>query len=149
MRTRLLGTALLLALIALTPAPGQEPESGPGPGARLGHQFDQILREVRGRFKNLSADVQQRFARAKTEVVAMGVESRVYSRLHWDKPLAGSDLAVEVAEDGSAVLSGTVPTAEARARAVALATETVGVSRVVDHLTVAPARPAERPTEGP
>jgi osmotically-inducible protein OsmY len=67
----------------------------------------------------------------------MGVQARVYGRLHWDKALNQSDLNVKV-EQGVATLSGGVPTADARARAVNLAAETVGVTKVVDELTVAP-----------
>ena len=47
--------------------------------------------------------------------------------------------AIDVSTEGSTVtVSGTVPSAAAHARAVALARETNGVSVVVDHLQVVP-----------
>jgi osmotically-inducible protein OsmY len=74
----------------------------------------------------------------------MGVAARVYGRLHWDKALNSSTLHVKV-EEGVATLSGSVPTAEAKAKAVTLAAETVGVSKVVDELTI----PASQADEVP
>lgn len=86
--------------------------------------------------------VREQLNRARGSVHAMSVQSRIYSRLHWDKALNGSDLILEVDRDGIATLRGAVPTAPAKLRAVQLTSETVGVNRVVDGLTVLP------PTDG-
>jgi hyperosmotically inducible protein len=91
----------------------------------------------------LTANAQQGglFARTRARVSAMQILDRVYSRLHWEKALAGS--VVEVVEDsaGVTVLRGTVTSAKARARAVELARNTVGVTQVVDELSVTAADP--------
>lgn len=79
------------------------------------------------------------FARTRGAVESMEVTARVYSRLHWDKELAGSRLYLEARPGGVVLLRGTVPSAEASDRAVALAASTVGVSKVVSEL-VAPDR---------
>ena len=83
------------------------------------------------------------FQKTRSSVHNMEVVSRVYSRLHWDKALAGSNMEIEVQAGGVAVLTGAVPSEEAKAKALALTAETVGVNEVVDQLTiVALARPA-------
>jgi len=52
-------------------------------------------------------------------------------------------LEIEVLAGGVAVLTGAVPGEEAKAKALALTAETVGVAEVVDQLTIiAPPRPA-------
>jgi len=66
----------------------------------------------------------------------MEVVSRVYSRLHWDKALTTSNLEIEVQAGGIAILTGIVPNQAAKAKALALTAETVGVIQVVDQLTV-------------
>jgi hyperosmotically inducible protein len=49
--------------------------------------------------------------------------------------------AIDVSTEGSTVtVSGTVPSAAAHTRAIALARETAGVTKVVDHLEIAPDR---------
>ncbi|QDV38487.1 BON domain-containing protein [Tautonia plasticadhaerens] len=79
------------------------------------------------------------FARTRGAVESMEVIARVYSRLHWDKQLAGSRLYLESRPGGVVLLRGSVPSAEAADRAVALAASTLGVSQVVSEL-VAPDR---------
>jgi osmotically-inducible protein OsmY len=48
-------------------------------------------------------------------------------------------------EEGVATLTGSVPTAEAKTKAVTLAAETVGVNKVIDELTI-PASAADEAT---
>ena len=67
----------------------------------------------------------------------MGVASRVYGRLHWDKALETSTLDLEV-NNGVATLRGEVPERKAKARAVELARETVGITQVIDQLAIQP-----------
>jgi hyperosmotically inducible periplasmic protein len=75
----------------------------------------------------------------------MSVAARVYGRLHWDKTLHSSDLNVKV-ERGVATISGSVPTAEAKTKAALLTAETVGVTKVIDELTI-PASQADESTK--
>jgi osmotically-inducible protein OsmY len=73
---------------------------------------------------------------ARAKVDELGTEGRVYGRLRWDKALAGSTLDVQAA--GSTItLIGTVPNQSAREKAITLARDTVGVTNVVDQLSLA------------
>ena len=118
------------------PTPGRD---GPAERAaeKAGARLDQIVRGLRENFRDLSDEVQQRFARARRSVDDLGVEARVYGRLHWDKALNEAEIVVEVQNGGVVVLHGAVLDEEARDKAVALAVETVGVERVIDMLTPA------------
>ena len=69
----------------------------------------------------------------------MSLHGRVYARLHWDKGLAGTNIETEVSEHGLTTLRGTVPDSKAKAKALQLANDTVGVTQVVDALTIGPA----------
>ena len=64
----------------------------------------------------------------------------IHTKVNWffvgDDLLKGSDIDVDV-KDNVVTLKGTVKSAAARTRAVALATDTEGVKRVVDQLIVA------------
>jgi osmotically-inducible protein OsmY len=68
----------------------------------------------------------------------MTVQGRVYARLYWDKSLAEAPFQVETKDGGVVVLKGSVPSAEAKHRAVELAQSTVGVNDTVDELGIAP-----------
>ena len=80
--------------------------------------------------------IKERYARTKDAVVAMGIEGRVYSRLHWDKALTGSKIELTSPKSGVITLTGTVGDDKAKAKAVELAQDTVGVNSVVDNLVV-------------
>ncbi len=112
---------------------------------KAGEKVDGVLREIRSGFKNLSEEVKVRFARVRTEVESMTVESRVYGRLHWDKALQGAHLAVEVRDEGVTVLEGNVPDAAAKAKAVVIARDTIGVTQVIDRLAITPPAEETRP----
>ncbi len=94
--------------------------------------------------KNIKQGVENAFARTKAAVHNQDVLSRVYSRLHWDKTLTNSVMEVALKDDGTITLRGGVPDAAAKERAVLLAKDTVGVSRVIDELAVLP--PSSGPT---
>ena len=83
------------------------------------------------------------FARTRESVQAMGLVPRVYGRLHWDKTLNSCALFVK-AEGGSVTVRGTVPDEAAKAKAISLVKDTVGVTRVVVQLTVT--SPSAEPT---
>jgi len=67
-------------------------------------------------------------------------DSWIHTKVNWfflgDDLLKGSDINVDV-KDNVVTLKGTVKNAAARTRAVALASDTEGVKRVVDQLIVA------------
>lgn len=65
------------------------------------------------------------------------VTMKVHSQFVPEDALEGSDIDVDT-EAGIVTLTGTVPTAAGRARAVAIAKATDGVSRVTDRLRIAP-----------
>ena len=64
-----------------------------------------------------------------------GLDSRVATRLRWDKAMDGAEVRVNVT-DGVLQLEGSVVSAEQQARAVELATATMGVDKVESKLTV-------------
>lgn len=91
----------------------------------------------------LSAEeaVKEKFAQAKAGVVKMGVEARVYGRLHWDKALTEAKIELHSPSPGLIVLTGTVPTEKARAKAAELAADTVGVTQVTNTLVLSGGAP--------
>jgi hypothetical protein len=140
---------LLIAAAATswaTPALAQQSTVGQGlqtAGQAVKRGFQTAGQAVSGGLQTAGQAVQGGFQRTRTSVHNMEVVSRVYSRLHWDKALAGSTVEIEVLVGGTAVLSGTVPSEDAKSKAAALTAETVGVNQVIDRLVVAsPVRPA-------
>ena len=108
-------------------------------GKKLGEKLDDAAAKVKRGVQDIAEDLRESFARTRTAVHNMGIQSRVYGRLHWDKALNGADLELSSAEEGAITLRGSVPDEAAKAKAVLLARETVGVTRVVDELTIGPA----------
>jgi hypothetical protein len=135
--------ATLLAAVALLTdrALAQEP----GLGKRVGEKLDEAGAAIRRDVGKAGDAVREQFQKAKSSINAMGIEGRVYGRLHWDKALENASIDVTASRDGAVTLTGTVADAMAKAKAVRLAGDTVGVTRVVDQLaaaTPAPATPA-------
>ena len=104
-----------------------------GVGEQIGKKVDKGVNAV-------VSGLQKEWALARQSIEKMGVQGRVYGRLHWDKSLESSALEVEIRDGKVAVLKGRVPTIEAKQRAVELARDTVGVNSVIDELTL-PAQP--------
>jgi hyperosmotically inducible protein len=102
-----------------------------GAAQRAGEALDNAGRNIR-------RGVERAFVRTRAAVLEQELMTRVYSRLHWDKLLVSSTLDLEIRDDGVVFLRGAVPSADAKKRAVVLARDTVGVTRVVDELAVAP-----------
>ena len=75
----------------------------------------------------------------------MGIPSRVYGRLHWDKQFHSISLFVK-AEGGTVTVRGTLPDEAAKAKAIDLIKDTVGVTRVIDQLTCSLERVIGSPT---
>src|SRR5262249_43828730 len=112
----------------------------PGVAEQLGGKLDSVGRGIVRGAQDVSDSVRRRFEVVRTDVSRMGVHSRVYSRLHWDKSLHTARIEVHLLHDGVVLLRGTVPDAAAKAHAIALARDTIDVTGVVDELeTVIPA----------
>jgi len=85
---------------------------------------------------NAGEAIKEKFAKTKDYVRGMGIEGRVYARLHWEKALVGSKIDLATPKAGVIALNGTVGDAKAKLKAVELARDTVGVDEVQDHLTI-------------
>jgi hyperosmotically inducible protein len=110
----------------------------PGAGRKAGEKVDEVVQEIKGGLRKAGNAAKDQFARAKTAVNNMGVESRVYGRIHWDKVLNDATIELVATDDGVVTLDGTVANEKAKIRAVDLTKETVGVTKVVDKLAVRP-----------
>ena len=127
--------AVACGLLLMTWTSGaQEPK---GTGTQIKEKFKGAVQSVKKGVASAEEGVRAQYARARDAVHNMGVQGRVYARLHWDKALNGTKLELHAPKEGVIVLRGTVATAKAKAKAVELATDTVGVVDVVDELTVA------------
>src|SRR3954469_1368327 len=115
-----------LTAAAQTPPP---PNSQPGTATRIGEQIDRGLSQI-------GSELSQAWAEVRKSVEKMGVQGRVYGRLHWDKALEGANLEISVRDGQVVVLSGTVASAAAKQKAEELARDTVGVGSVVNELAV-------------
>jgi hyperosmotically inducible protein len=104
---------------------------------------------VRDGLNKTGETVREGFAKTRDSVQGMGILSRVYGRIHWDKALHSSSIFVK-AEGGSITIRGIVPDEDSKAKAIDLVKDTVGVTRVIDQLSVLPSsaaatgRPAKR-----
>ncbi|HEV3166604.1 MAG TPA: BON domain-containing protein [Isosphaeraceae bacterium] len=114
-----------------------------GVAEKAGEKLNEAGQAVKRGLQKAGDTVREGFAKTRESVHNMSVESRVYGRLHWDKALTASSLEVEV-KGSTVTLRGSVPDAVAKAKAVTLAGETVGVSQVIDQLAV-PAPTARAP----
>ncbi|HEY2411341.1 MAG TPA: BON domain-containing protein [Pirellulaceae bacterium] len=127
-----LSAVLTSCLIAAgqTPPP---PNSQPGPAAQIGEKIDRGLNQI-------GAELSQAWSEVRKSVEKMGIQGRVYGRLHWDKALEGANLEVSVRDGQVVVLSGTVASAAAKLKAEQIAHDTVGVNNVVNELTIVAAK---------
>jgi hyperosmotically inducible periplasmic protein len=106
-----------------------------GVAEKSGQRLDEVGRGLRRGAYEVTEVVRKRFDVVRTDVQRMEAQSRVYSRLHWDKALNSGRIEVHMLRDGTVLLRGQVPDSEAKNRAVALARDTVGVSAVIDELS--------------
>jgi len=141
--SRRLSTALL-AVVVFAPAS----HANQGPLQRTGQALDNAGKNIRGRVE--TGVVRGQITAQERELLA-----RVTDRIKWDKQLVSSTLQLVVQADGTVNVRGSVIDEAAKRRAVDLAENTVGVTRVVDELAVIkevkvieapPARVIEPPT---
>ncbi len=125
-----------------TPAPLQPvqvqtapTQTAPGTSSSFGQQVDDVVANLKKGANEASQTVQAEYAKARDAVQSLGIEARVYSRLHWDKDLANVSLNVSSPSPGIVALSGTLSDASAKTKAIRLAEDTVGVTKVLDQTT--------------
>jgi hyperosmotically inducible protein len=145
-----LGLGLVLAVG--TSGFGDEPKDLP-PGSApppkttsetIGNSVGNVVESIKRGARVTTESLQEQYQRARNSVHDMGIQSRVYSRLHWDKNLADCRIDIEI-QGGTATLRGTVKSLAAKAKALELAHDTTGVDRVEDRLTIEPpATPTEK-----
>jgi hypothetical protein len=138
MTSALVSAVLVGGVLAQQPKP--RPEPGDGTGERVGAKVDSAVKSIKRGARDLAENIREGFARTRESVHHMGVESRVYGRLHWDKALTNAEIEVNARNDGVVILRGVVPDSTAKTKAVALAADTVGVTSVDDLLTIGPPR---------
>jgi osmotically-inducible protein OsmY len=117
-----------------------------GVAAKAGQALDDLGRGLRRGFTEIGDTFRTKFEAVRADVQRMGVQPRVYSRLHWDRALYTAKIEVHVMRDGSVLLRGIVPDEAARKRAVELTKNTVDVNGVIDEL-VPLATTVETPAE--
>jgi osmotically-inducible protein OsmY len=125
--TRLLWAGVAICLLCGFASAQQ---SQPGTAAQLGEKIDRGLSQ-------LGKEISQAWGEVRQGVEKMGVQGRVYGRLHWDKTLEGAALDIDVRDKQVVVLRGKVASAAAKQKAEQLASDTIGVSSVVNELTIA------------
>jgi hyperosmotically inducible periplasmic protein len=136
-RTRGLIAAELLALAGGLGMGAAWVQQDQGPAEKAGSKLDDVGRSIKRRLDSAGDAVREQFERARGSVHNMDVASRVYGRIHWDKTLTTSTLDLDV-RGGVVTLRGAVPDARTKAKAVELAADTVGISKVIDQLAIEP-----------
>jgi hypothetical protein len=117
-----------------------------GVAEQVGEKLDEFGRAIRDGFEKAGETVvgginktgetvRDGLVKARDSVQGMGIYSRVYSRIHWDKTLHATNIMLR-AEGGVITLRGVVANDAAKTRAISLAADTVGVTRVINQLTV-------------
>jgi hyperosmotically inducible protein len=128
----------------------QDPPQDPpqeGVAVKAAEKLDEVGRAIKKGIENAEGTVRdglnktgvtvrEGFTKTRETVQAMGLVPRVYGRLHWEKALYTSTLFVK-AEGGAVTIRGLVPDEAAKAKAVALVKDTVGVTHVIVQLSVA------------
>jgi hyperosmotically inducible periplasmic protein len=133
-RSLLLAAFALLSCLAITRAQDPQPPDT-APKSTVKDKLDSAVDSVKRGAQSAADAVKEQYHRARESVHGLGEHGRVYARLHWDKHLQEAKIEITV-KGGVATLTGTVPTAKAKAKAIELAEDTVGIDKVIDHLTV-------------
>ena len=145
----LLGFGLAFWTVASRAQQDPQPE---GAAAKAGEKIDEFGRAIKKGLLNAEEtvreglnktgeSVREGFAKTRESVQGMGLVPRVYGRLHWDRALHSSTLFVK-AEAGSVTVRGLVPDDASKAKAIALVKDTVGVTHVIDQISVLPSSSA-------
>ncbi len=108
--------------------------AGPGIAQQIGEKLDHGVEEI-------GQQLRRGWAEIRGTVDRLGVQGRVYGRLHWDKALNDATIDILVRDNSTVVLTGSVLTEGAKHKAESLTQDTVGVNQVVNRLAVAPTTP--------
>jgi hyperosmotically inducible periplasmic protein len=100
-----------------------------GAGEKFGKAIDRGITQ-------LGNELEQGWEEVRRAGDRMGIQARVYTRLHWDKEIQPATIDIDIPKVGTVVLKGSVPSEAAKQKAVRLANDTVGVENVVDRLAV-------------
>jgi osmotically-inducible protein OsmY len=125
----------LVCGFAITRAQEQPPAPKDSVSDKVKDKLDSAAQSIKKGARRAADAVKDQYHRAQESVHNLGEHGRVYSRLHWDKNLQGAKIEITV-KGTVATLAGTVPDAKAKAKALELTQDTVGITDVVDHLTV-------------
>ncbi len=151
--------AMCTAFWSMNGRAGQDPQNPPqeGVATKAAERLDEVGRAikkgllraeetVREELNKTGETVREGFAKTRETVLSMGIPSRVYSRLHWDKEFQSVSLFVK-AEGGRVTVRGILPDEESKAKAMTLVKDTVGVTQVIDQISVlSSSATATRPT---
>jgi osmotically-inducible protein OsmY len=102
---------------------------------RAGRKVEEKLEDLAG---GPEGQVAGAVGAVRGAVASAAIDSRVQTRLHWDRHLAGAEVRVKLRQPGVVVLQGRVADAKQKRRALDLAGTTLGVEKVVDKLVVRP-----------
>jgi osmotically-inducible protein OsmY len=102
-----------------------------------------VRETVRGTVRDTTAEVKERAkagvhsvaTRAEDAVASAAVTSKIKAKMALDDAVKAADIDVDT-DDGVVTLTGDVASADERRRALRIATETDGVTRVVDRLRI-------------
>jgi hypothetical protein len=138
-RAALVAAFALACCFAITRAQEQQPAPKEGVTEKLKEKLDSATKSIKKGAQSASEALKEQYHRARESVHGLGEHGRVYARLHWDKHLQGAKIEITI-KGSMATLTGTVADAKAKAKALELTQDTVGITDVVDHLTVAPSK---------
>jgi hyperosmotically inducible periplasmic protein len=140
--------ALGVAFWSMSGRANQDPQDAPqdGVATKAAEKLDDLGRAlkrgfmkaeetVRDELNKTGETVRESFAKTRETVQSMGIPSRVYGRLHWDKEFHSISLFVK-AEGGRVTVRGILPDEASKAKAIAIIKDTVGVTHVIDQISV-------------
>lgn len=99
--------------------------------------------------QNIRRSVENGIARGQITAQENDLLARVSERIKWDKRLSGTSLNLIVSADNSVTLRGSVTNAAAKAMAVEIVENTVGVTAVVNEIAVVKEVKVVRPEVAP
>ena len=134
----ILGIAAVAAIVGVSSLSAQEPKTIT---EKIKAKAGSAVESIKKGAASAEGAISNQFHKAKGAVTNMEIEARVYARIHWDKTLAGSKIELGAPKVGVISLTGTVGSDKAKAKAIELAGDTVGVTEVVDNLKVEAAAP--------
>jgi hypothetical protein len=117
-----------------------------GAATKAGEKIDEFGRAIRDEVQTAKETVREgitktgdairdEYLKTRAAIHGMGLVPRIYGRLHWDKELHKSHFVL-AANGGSVTVRGIVPNEASRQKAIALITDTISVTSVIDQLGV-------------